>query len=71
MVPTKAVIRYASYGRGVWETPSKNVRTTNAVVKASNSNICPMPLGTTPMYQQVIVSRDWSFPAEHLIVHCT
>jgi hypothetical protein len=59
----EAVIRYASYGRGVWETPFENVRTTNAVVKASNSNICSdATWNYADVSTGVIVSRVWSFP---------
>ncbi len=59
----EAVIRYASYGRGIWETPFENLRTTNAVVKASSNNICSdATWNYADVSTGVIVSRVWSFP---------
>jgi hypothetical protein len=58
----QAVIRYASYGRSIWETPFHNIRATRAVVAAATTNACS---DATWKFADAstgnIVSRVWSF----------
>ncbi|MBK8472460.1 MAG: PKD domain-containing protein [Sphingobacteriales bacterium] len=58
----QAVIRYASYGRSIWETPFHNIRATRAVVAAATTNACS---DATWKFADAstgdIASRVWSF----------
>lgn len=57
------VLRYASYGRGVWETPISNLRQVNANFAAQNTNPCiGSPVQFTDLSTGNITTRNWSFP---------
>jgi photosystem II stability/assembly factor-like uncharacterized protein len=59
---SNTILRYASYGRGMWETPISNLRTLTANFEASNTNPCP---GTNITFSDLstgnVVSRNWTF----------
>lgn len=57
------VLRYACYGRSVWETPINNLREVNANFIAQNANPCiGTPVQFTDLSTGNITSRTWSFP---------
>ncbi len=59
---SQAVIRYYTYGRGVWETPFTNLRVLTADFVANTTSICP---GATVNFTDLsignAVSRIWTF----------
>lgn len=59
----QAVLRYYTYGRGVWETPFSNLRVIVPDFVASTTEPC---LGATVNFTDLsignVVSRTWSFP---------
>lgn len=59
----QGLIRYTSYGRGLWETPFDNLRTAHAVmsVKAS-TDVCSDATWSFKDISIGAVSRTWSFP---------
>lgn len=56
-------LRYANYGRSVWETPISNLRMVSANFSVNNNNPC---VGSSIQFSDLstgnIVSRSWSFP---------
>ena len=60
---SQAVLRYYTYGRGVWETPITNLRTLTADFVASATTICA---GSTVNFSDLsignAISRTWTFP---------
>jgi len=56
-------LRYASYGRSMWETPITNLRALAANFSANNLNPC---VGATVQFSDLstggVTSRTWSFP---------
>ncbi|HOZ52433.1 MAG TPA: choice-of-anchor J domain-containing protein, partial [Chitinophagaceae bacterium] len=60
---TNTALRYACYGRSVWETPISNLREVNANFSADKTSPC---LGTPVQFSDLstgnVVSRSWSFP---------
>jgi PKD repeat protein len=60
---SNTVLRTFTYGRGVWETPINNLRSTTANFTVDNQTPCP---GQTVNFSDVstgtVVSRTWSFP---------
>lgn len=58
-----SVLRYASYGRGMWETPLATVRSLVANFNANNINPCT---GVAVQFSDLstgnVTSRSWSFP---------
>jgi PKD domain len=59
----QAVIRYYTYGRGVWETPFSNLRVMTSDFVANNTEPC---LGATVNFTDLsvgnVVTRTWTFP---------
>ncbi|MFN0200796.1 MAG: choice-of-anchor J domain-containing protein, partial [Bacteroidia bacterium] len=59
---SQALIRYASYGRAIWETPFDNLRAVTAVMKVSKAHICE---GNTVQFTDVslgsVTSWSWTF----------
>ncbi len=57
------LLRVATYGRGVWETPITNLHTISANFAADNTNPCT---GATVQFSDLsvgnVTSRIWSFP---------
>ena len=60
---SQAVLRYYTYGRGVWETPFTNLRTLTADFVASATTICT---GATVNFTDLSIgnatTRTWTFP---------
>ncbi len=60
---SQAVLRYYTYGRGVWETPFTNLRKLTADFVASATAICP---GSTVNFTDLSIgnatTRTWTFP---------
>ncbi len=60
---SQALIRYTSYGRGVWETPFTNLRPLQAIFEASTSSPC---IKNVYKFKNTStgapVSYAWSFP---------
>jgi PKD repeat protein len=56
-------LRYASYGRSMWETPITNLRALSSNFSANNLNPC---VGATVQFSDLstgaVGSRTWSFP---------
>lgn len=60
---TNTLLRVATYGRGIWETPINNLRTLTANFTADNTDFCAN--GTvqfTDLTTGNATSRTWSFP---------
>ncbi|GBL35372.1 xyloglucanase [Filimonas sp.] len=59
---TNSALRYASYGRSVWETPISNLRVVNANFMVDNTTPClGVPVQFTDLSQGNITSRSWTF----------
>jgi PKD repeat protein/photosystem II stability/assembly factor-like uncharacterized protein len=60
---SQAVLRYYTYGRGVWETQFTNLRVLTPDFAANATSICP---GATVNFTDLSIgnatSRNWSFP---------
>lgn len=57
------ILRVATYGRGMWESPINNLRTLNANFTASNTNPCTgQAISFTDLSTGTVTSRNWSFP---------
>ena len=60
---SNTTLRYASYGRSMWETPITNLRALSSSFSANNVNPC---VGATVQYSDLstgaVTSRTWSFP---------
>ena len=58
----QGLIRYSSYGRGVYETPFDNLRTTHVVISAQNSgNVCSDATWSFKDISIGSVTRNWTF----------
>ncbi|MBL7766794.1 MAG: PKD domain-containing protein [Chitinophagaceae bacterium] len=60
---SNTILRYSSYGRGMWETPIDTLRKLKADFAVSNNNPC---VGNAVTFSDLstgnVVSRTWSFP---------
>ncbi|MFM9052705.1 MAG: PKD domain-containing protein [Bacteroidota bacterium] len=60
---SNTLLRVFTYGRGVWETPINNLRTTTANFVADNTSPCiGQPVNFSDLSTGTVVSRSWSFP---------
>jgi len=59
---SNTLLRYTSYGRGMWETPINNLRALTCNFTADNTNPCP---GATVTFSDLstgnVASRNWTF----------
>ncbi len=59
---SNTLLRYTSYGRGMWETPINNLRALTCNFIADNTNPCP---GATVTFSDLstgnVASRNWTF----------
>ncbi|MFM2206374.1 MAG: hypothetical protein RL213_349 [Bacteroidota bacterium] len=56
-------LRAFTYGRGVWESPINNLRTTTANFTVNNQTPCPgQTVNFSDLSTGTVVSRTWSFP---------
>ncbi len=59
---SNTVLRYASYGRGMWETPITNLRALNANFSANKTNPCVgEPVAFSDNSTGTVTSRSWIF----------